>query len=87
MWFHLPIRGAFCLSPPDRERLVLGVEHAVRLGPRATAELLIEVTDDVPHLLRRLDDLRRLSPQVAAAIGAHDWTAPLRLGRRPKWAV
>jgi hypothetical protein len=81
------IRGAYSLKPVDRQRLVLGVEHVVRLGPRVTAELLIETSDDVLHLLRRLDDLRRLTPEVAAALGADDWTTPLRPGRRPRMAA
>jgi hypothetical protein len=83
MFSNLPIRGALCLSPPDRERFIFGVEHAVHL----VAELLVETTDDVLHLLRRLDDRRRLSPEVATALGANDWTAPLRPGRRPGQAA
>lgn len=77
MSFHPPVRGAYGLSPPDRERLVLGVEHVVRLGPRVLAELLVETTDDVPHLLRRLDAYRRLTPELVAALGANDWTRPI----------
>jgi hypothetical protein len=76
------IRGTYSLQPADRQRLVLGVEHVLRLGPRVTAELLIETSDDVPHLLLRLDDLRRLTPEVAEALGVDRWTAPLRPGRR-----
>ena len=68
--------GVYGLRPIDRKRLVLGVEHVHRLGPRVVAELLVEVTDDVPHLLRALDDFRRLAPEVAEAIAANVWTSP-----------
>jgi hypothetical protein len=81
------LRGAYHLAPVDRNRLVLGIEYVIRLGPRVTAELLIETTDDVPHLLRRLDDFRRLTPEAVAALGTGDWTVPLRPGRRPRRAA
>ena len=72
------LRGAYGLQPIDRLRLVLGVEHVLRLGARVTADLLIETTDDVPHLLRRLDEL----PAVpAAATTATTTQAPSRNAR------
>ena len=75
-------RGAYRLSPTDRERFASGTDHLCRLGARIVGEVLIEVTDDVPHLLRVLDDLRRLSPEAAAALAANDWTTPLRAAVR-----
>jgi len=84
---HPPVpRRAYSLDPDDRLRLVLGVEHVHRLGPRVIAELLIEVTDDVPHLLRRLDDLLRLTPEVADALNVRNWTALIRTALRPRAA-
>ena len=79
-------RGCYALRPNDRHRLVLGVEHVHRLGPRVMAELLVEVTDDIPHLLRALDDLKRLSPEVAEAIAANVWTSPILVSVRGRAA-
>jgi hypothetical protein len=80
-------RGVYHLSPTDRERFVIGIDHVCRLGARIVGEVLIEVTDDLPHLLRVLDDLRRLTPEVAEALAANDWTRPLRaVGRARKAA-
>jgi hypothetical protein len=70
------IHRVYSLPPVDRDRLIVGVEHVLRLGPRVLAELLLEATDDVPHLLRCLDEYWRLTPDVA--LGASDWTAPPR---------
>jgi hypothetical protein len=81
-----PLRGAYGLRPTDRKRLVLGVEHICRLGPRAVAELLVDVSDDLSRLLRVLDDLRRLTPEVAEAIAANDWTRPIRAAIRGRRA-
>ena len=55
------------------------------LGPRILASFLLEASDDpIPELIRRLEDYQRLSPEVAAALGANDWTTPLRPGRQPR---
>lgn len=54
-------RGAYHLSPTDRECFVIGTDHVCRLGARIVGGVLIEVTDDVPHLLPVLDNLRRLA--------------------------
>jgi hypothetical protein len=80
-------RGVYGLRPQDRLRLVLGAEHVCRLGPRVLGELLIEVADDFPSLLGTLDDLRRLSSEVAQAIGADDWTTPIRVDVRGRRAA
>jgi hypothetical protein len=63
----------------DRQRLIAGTEALVRLGPRVVCEFLLEaMSDDIPSLLRRLDDFARVSPEVARALGVDDWTAPIR---------
>ena len=47
----------------------------MRRGPRIVAELLLEF-DTADEVLRRLADSRRLSPEVAEALAANDWTMP-----------
>ena len=60
------------MSPAQRLQLERGVQHLHCLGPRATAELLIELVDPVgetEHLLGKLDQYRRLSPDILRALG------------------
>jgi hypothetical protein len=72
-----PLKGAYGLRPVDRRRLVRGVADVMRCGPRVVAELLLEL-DNADEVLRRLDNFRRLSPEVADVLEARQWTRPLR---------
>lgn len=69
------------ISPLDALRLQRGVEHLHSLGPRATAELMTELTDRIggmPALLRLLEEYQnRLSPKLLRSAGGH------RFPRRP----
>jgi hypothetical protein len=83
---HRPLRGAYNLRPAERQQLVRDVADVMSRGPRIVAELLLEF-DTADELLRRLADYRRLSPEVAEALAANDWTMPLRaVGRARKAA-
>jgi hypothetical protein len=61
------------LDPLDRRRLQRGVEHLHVLGPRATAEFLVEVADRIggmPAVLALLAEYeRRLSPETLRLTG------------------
>ena len=69
------------ISPLDALRLQRGVEHLHNLGPRATAELMTELTTRIggmPALLRLLEEYQnRLSPKLLRSAGGH------RFPRRP----
>jgi hypothetical protein len=84
MAIHWPNPDLYGLPIKERQQLAAGIEHLHRLGPRILSSFLLEASDDpIPELIRRLDDLRRLSPEVTAALSANDWTPPFRPGRRP----
>ncbi|TLU71462.1 hypothetical protein [Lichenicoccus roseus] len=60
------------MSPAQRLQLERGVQHLHGLGPRATAELLAEVVSpvgEVDFLLDKLEQYRRLSPDLLRAVG------------------
>jgi hypothetical protein len=83
----LHIRGAYGLQPDHRRRLVLGVEALMAFGPRAIAELLLEVADgEVDELLGRLNEYARLGRTVDRLDGAN-WTAPIRAAIRGRRAA
>lgn len=60
-------------NPAEQLRLQRGVEYLHRLGPRATAELLTELTNRIggmPALMGLLTEYqRRLSPEMLRAAG------------------
>ena len=85
---YRPNPDLYGLPIKERQQFAAGMEHLLSLGPRILSSFLLEACDDpIPDLIRRLEDYRRLSPEVAAALGANDWTAPLRPGRRPRQAA
>ncbi len=63
------------LLPTERMRLDRGAEHLHRLGARATAEFLLELsatTGGQPAILRLLAEYQnRLSPNLLRAAGGH----------------
>ncbi|WP_431269029.1 hypothetical protein [Dankookia sp. P2] len=69
------------ITPLDALRLRRGVEHLHQLGPRATAELLSELTARIGGMPALLDLLaeyqRRLSPKLLRSAGGD------RFPRRP----
>ena len=79
------------LSPIERMRLDCGAEHLHRLGARATAEFLLELSATLggqPAILRLLAEYQnRLSPDLLRAAGAHQLpirrprAVPAELGR------
>ena len=76
------------LNPLDRLRLQRGVEHLHALGPRATAEFLVEVGSRIggtPCILGLLGEYQdRLSPRLLRLAGGDRFPPrPLRLVPRP----
>ena len=60
------------MTPLQRLQLEVGVQHLHGLGPRATAELLIELVEPVGEtdlLLQKLEQYRSLSAEVLHALG------------------
>lgn len=81
---HRPNPDLYGLPIVERLQLTAGIEHLHSLGPRILTSFLLEASDDpIPELIRRLVDYQRLSPEVAAALGANDWTTPLRTKTAP----
>ena len=74
------------LDPLTRLHFQRGVEHLHRLGPRATAEFLVETADRIgglPAMLRILAEYEgRLTPDVLAATGGDRF--PPRLSVVPR---
>ena len=71
---HPPSRAASPITATHRSRIVDpafrdAVERLHRLGPRALAELLVELAADDATLLR----YARLDPRTLAAIGGDRW--------------
>ena len=71
----------------DRMRLERGAKHLHSLGPRATAELLAEVAEQIggmPCILGRLEEYRRrLTPDLLRAVGG-DRFPPRPLHEAPR---
>lgn len=63
------------ITPLERMRLDRGAEHLHRLGARATAEFLLELSATIggqPAILRLLAEYQnRLSPDLLLAAGGH----------------
>ena len=53
-----------------------------RLGPRPTAELLLELEPDCGRLIRTLERYASLDPAVVDAAGGRDWLERRALLRR-----
>ncbi len=75
------------MTPLDRMRLERGAKHLHTLGPRAIAELLIEVAQisgGGPFILDQLDQYERLlTPALLSATGGDRFPSrPLRLVSR-----
>ncbi len=56
------------MTPAIRSRIEAGALHLHALGPRAVAELLLELAPP-EQVLDRLDRYRRISPGLLRAIG------------------
>ncbi len=71
------------MTPTDRMRLDCGAEHLNRLGARATAEFLAELSASIggqPAILRLLAEYQnRLSPALLQSAGGHRFPT-----RRPR---
>jgi hypothetical protein len=70
------------LTPTDRLRLRRGAEHLHRLGPRAYAEFILEISTTRrcrQHALERLDQWRGLTPELVRAAGGDQFPAELAL--------
>ncbi len=60
------------MHPQDRMRLERGAAFVHRLGPRATAELLIEIADAIgglPCIMDRLTRYQTMTPAMIRAAG------------------
>lgn len=65
-------RDTVNITPLDALRLQRGVEHLHQLGPRATAELMTELTARIgglPAILGLLEEYQRLTPAMLHASG------------------
>ena len=70
------------MTPATRIRIEAGSLHLHRLGPRATAELLLEL-GSADQVLAALDRYRRVTPALLRAVGG-DRFAPRRLLEAPR---
>ena len=60
------------MSPKHRMQIEAGAMHLHSLGPRATAEFLIAITEPIaglPFLIEMLHDYQRLTPAMLRAVG------------------
>jgi hypothetical protein len=73
------------IPPEDRARFVRAVEHLHQLGQRATGEAIAELAKQAGvDPLPVLDRYRQFDRATLRALGADDWTMPLRPpARRP----
>lgn len=65
----------------ERKRLERGAEHLYRLGARAVAEFLTEVSARIgggPAMLSTLADFERLTPGQVRAVGGDRFPSQLR---------
>jgi hypothetical protein len=71
--------GIYSLPLADRQRVIRGIQHLYDLGPRVLGEFVLESTEaeDLPELLRRLDDYQRLPVEVAERLSVGQWTRPV----------
>lgn len=71
------------MTPGENLRLQRGAAHLHTLGPRAVAELLMEVartTRDVACILTPLEEYgRRLTPRLIQAVGGTNFPRRLRV--------
>lgn len=64
------MQGGARMSPLHRVQIEAGAQHVHDLGPRALAELLLELAP-ADQVLDRLNRYRRFSPALLRAIGAN----------------
>ena len=67
------------LSPSERQQFERQIEKLFQLGPRATAELILEIAVDIDWLLDRAEAYAKLDSDVVAALGGRNFiSVPLR---------
>jgi hypothetical protein len=85
---HRPSSDLYGLPAEERLRFATGIELLYALGPRVVASFVLETSaDPIPELIRRLEDFARLSPAVAVAFQAQDWTRPIGAAIRRRRAA
>jgi hypothetical protein len=78
---HRAASGGARARASDCPRFRHLVGRVWRLGPRPTAELLLEVAADHGALIRRLERYARIDPALVEAADARDWLEPRALVR------